>query len=144
MEIVSSQMPENVNLTAVQRLKECDGVYSLYRESISKDAPKFVREHIAGLLRKDPSDRRKAVEEIARAGEEFVAETIQRIKAGKDNTNLFSQSTDLLKVFEDLREEFVDRKDSSESEEEEQDPFELLSLASLLGGRNFIPDCVST
>ena len=142
--IIPTEWSEDAQLKAVRFLKESDCVSSLYRESLDKDTPKSIGDNMAGCLMRDPIERRKALEETARVAGEFVAGAIQRMKAENDNSNPDTQLTDIIRVLEDAQGQLTDDADSSETEDEEQDPFELLSFGSLLSGRSFVPDCVST
>ena len=142
--VIPSEWSENAKMRAIRFMKESDCVSPLYRDSLDKDTPELIGDNMAGILMKDPLERRKAMEETARIAGDFVAEAIQRMNAETDNPNPDSQSTDILRVLEDAQGQLIDDADSSETEEEEQDPFELLSFGSLLSGRTFVPDCVST
>lgn len=141
--MVPSEWSENAKLREIRSLKENDRVSSLYRESLGKDVPKTFGDNMAGFLLKDPLRRRKAVEETSRVADQVLAEAVQRLKAGVDNPNCDGQSTDIMNLLEDLQGQLIGDSDSSESVEEEHDPFELFSFGSLISGRSFIPDCVS-
>lgn len=141
--IIPPEWSEKAKLSEIRSLKENDRVSSLFRETMGKDTPNQFGDHLAGFLLKDPLQRRTAVEEFSRAAEQVFAEAIERLKAGVDDPNRDGQSTDIMRVLEDVQGQHIGDPGSSDSIEEEQDPFELLSFGSLISGRSFVPDCVS-
>lgn len=74
--IIRSEWSENAKLKEIRLLKESDRVSALYRECLSQDIPKAVGDNFAGLLLKDPCERRKAIEESAREVERVVPQAL--------------------------------------------------------------------
>lgn len=138
--VISSEWSEDAKLKAVRVVKENDLVSPLYRDGFDKDAPEIVKDSTAGFLKKDPSERLKAMEETARITGELIAAAIQ---GEKDNPTPDTQS--VMGVLDDIQGQLKEIKEDVEHSqlEEEQDTFELLSFGSLFSRRSFVPDCVS-
>lgn len=142
--IISSEWSEDAKLKTVRRVKENDLVYSLYRDNFDRDAPEIFKDYTSGLLKKNPLERLEVIEETVHKASEVMTTAIQS-ELDHPNPNPDTDYQSMMKVLKDVQGQLKEVKEDADLSqlEEEQDPFELFSFASLITRRSFVPDCVS-
>ena len=84
------------------------------------------------------------MEETVQKAIEVITTAIQSA-LDHPNPNPDTDSQSMMKVLKDVQGQLKEVEEDADLSqlEEEQDPFELFSFASLITGRSFVPDCVS-
>lgn len=145
--IIPSEWPEREKIHAIRFLKESDCVSPLYFDSLDIEARTPFSIKWAGLLRKDPFERPRALEEFAGIlyKNSVISEAIKDLQTGKPKTLVFRESPSKDKITGlETGQEPLDDTDELPVDENEQDPLDLFPYIALINGQSFVPDCVST